>query len=83
MRAVLFLLWWGLELVRRMLQAFAQRKHLLRYKPGRKNKKKRALVKNIWLAVGCTMLIVGQPVWIVSLLLLTIFASFIILDETQ
>jgi hypothetical protein len=66
-----------------MLQAFTQRKHLLRYKPGRKNKKKRALVKNIWLTVGCTMLIVGQPVWIVSLLLLTIFASFIILDETQ
>ncbi|CAH0991298.1 hypothetical protein SIN8267_01400 [Sinobacterium norvegicum] len=83
MRPVLLVLWWTLEWLRRGLLAFHRRKYLLRCRPGAKNKKKRQLVKHIWLAMGCAMLIVGQPVWIVSLLLLTTFASFIILDETK
>ncbi len=88
--ALLGILWWlvyGLRwilgLVRIVLRAFGNRKYLFRLGEGDCSKKRRNRVKNLWLAMGCIMLMVGQLAWIVVLLLLTVFASFMILDEAQ
>ncbi len=88
--ALLSILWWVvyglrwiLALARIVLPAFGKRKYLFRLRAGSCSKKRRNRVKNLWLAMGCAMVIVGQLAWIVVLLLLTVFASFMILDEAQ
>ncbi|ROS05625.1 hypothetical protein EDC56_1171 [Sinobacterium caligoides] len=75
-------LWrWLLALFWRLWRRFSERKYLLRFRSGSSSRRRRDWVKNLWLIMGGVMLIVGQLSWIVGLALLTVFLSFMILDE--
>ncbi len=56
-------------------------KHVSWRRHTRKYKKKKSLVKNIWLASGLVMLALPLQL-LIALLLFTTFLSFTILDET-
>ena len=45
-------------------------------------RRKRAIVKNIWICSGLIMLATASLAWIATLSLGTTFLSFLILDET-
>lgn len=46
-------------------------------------RRKRGIVKNVWIASGLVMAIQASPAIIVALALGTTFLSFVILDETR
>lgn len=46
-------------------------------------RRKRGIVKNVWIASGLVMAIQASPAIIVALTLGTTFLSFVILDETH
>lgn len=45
-------------------------------------RRKRGIVKNIWIGSGLVMAVQATPAVIISLLIGTTFLSFVILDET-
>jgi hypothetical protein len=55
--------------------------HRRRFTAGYRRKK--GIVKNIWIASGLVMLLQASPAIIVALALGTTFLSFMILDETS
>ena len=46
-------------------------------------RRKQGIVKNIWIASGVLMLLLGTPAAMLALALPTTFLSFMILDETS
>ena len=56
--------------------------HPSRRRLTRRYRRKRDIVKNIWIASGLVMLAHGSPAFIVALGLGTTFLAFMILDET-
>lgn len=77
-------MWLGLFLdtLIRLYHAFMCRKVLLRVREGEGNRRKRKIVRDLWIASGALMLILNSITWVIVLLLLTTFMAFIILDET-
>ena len=56
--------------------------HPSRRRLTRRYRRKRDIVKNIWIGSGLVMLAHGSPAFIVALGLGTTFLAFMILDET-
>lgn len=79
---------WLYQLARRLLPEWTQDTSPDRDHPHRRRftasyRRKRAIVKNLWIGSGLVMIVEATPAFIFAVALGTTFMAFVILDETR